>query len=113
MDDKKTMRLRRVNEDGYDIIEVEIPALLTVLASLNTPRLPSLKGKMRAKKATIAVWNAKGIEANYDLIGLAGSATQVVSTSVPTFEAKREMLEGPAVKQVEALVVRLKECGIL
>ena len=113
LDDGKTMRLRRVNEDGYDMLELEMPALLTVLASLNTPRLPSLKGKMRARKADIPVWDAKELGATPDRIGLAGSATQVVSTSVPTFEARREMLEDSAEEQVEALVSRFKEVGIL
>lgn len=109
----KTMHLKRVNEDGYDILELEMPALLTVLASLNTPRLPSLKGKMRARKAEIPVWDAREIGAEPGMVGLAGSATQVVSTWVPTFEARREMLEGSAEEQVEALVSRLKEAGIL
>jgi electron transfer flavoprotein beta subunit len=113
MDDGKTMHLKRINEDGYDMLELEMPALLTVLASLNTPRLPSLKGKIRAKKAEIPVWDAMEIGADPGMVGLAGSATQVVSTRVPTFEARREMLEGSAEKQVEALVSRLKEAGIL
>jgi electron transfer flavoprotein beta subunit len=113
LDDGKTMHLRRINEDGYDMLELEMPALLTVLASLNTPRLPSLKGKMRARKAEIPVWDAHELGAEPDMVGLAGSATQVVSTWVPTFEARQEMLEGPAEEQVEALVFRFKEAGIL
>ena len=113
LDDGKTMHLRRVNEDGYDMLELEMPALLTVLASLNTPRLPSLKGKMRARKAEIPVWDARELGAKPDMVGLAGSATQVVSTSVPTFEARREMLEGSAEEQAEALVSRFKKAGIL
>jgi len=113
LDDGKTMHLRRVNEDGYDMLELEIPALLTVLASLNTPRLPSLKGKMRARKAEIPLWDARELGAEPGMVGLAGSATQVVSTWVPTFEARREMLEGSAEEQVEALVSRFKEAGIL
>jgi len=113
LDDGKTMHLRRVNEDGYDMLELEMPALLTVLASLNTPRLPSLKGKIRARKADIPVWDAQKLGAEPDRIGLAGSATQVVSTCVPTFKARREMLEGSAEEQVEALVSRFKEAGIL
>lgn len=113
LDDGKTMHLRRINEDGYDILELEMPALLTVLASLNIPRLPSLKGKIRARKAKIPVWDAQELGAEPDRIGLAGSATQVVSTSVPTFKARQEMLEGPAEEQVKALVSRFKEAGIL
>lgn len=113
LDDVKTMHLRRVCEEGYDLIEVEMPALLTVMASLNTPRLPSLKGKMRARKAKIPIWNVEELGAEPGKVGLAGSPTQVVSTSVPTFGARREMLEGSPEEQVEVLVARFKEAGIL
>ncbi|MBW1925914.1 MAG: electron transfer flavoprotein subunit beta/FixA family protein [Deltaproteobacteria bacterium] len=113
LDDGKTLHIRRINEDGYDILELEMPALLTVLASLNTPRLPSLKGKMRAGKADIPVWDARELGAEPGRIGLAGSATRVISTSVPTFKARREILEGSAEEQVEALVFRFKEAGFL
>ncbi|NIA08698.1 MAG: electron transfer flavoprotein subunit beta [Nitrospiraceae bacterium] len=113
LDNGKTMRLRRVREEGYDTVELEMPALLTVVASLNTPRLPSLKGKMRARKAKIPVWGVQELGAGPDKVGLAGSPTQVVSTSVPTFEARREMLEGSPEEQVEALVAKFKEAGIL
>ncbi len=113
LDDGKTMHVRRVCEEGHDLLELKMPALLTVLASLNTPRLPSLKGKMRARKAEIPIWDAQAISAEPDRIGLAGSPTQVVSTSIPTFEARREMLAGTAEEQAKALVARLKEAGIL
>ncbi len=113
MDDEKTIQVRRINEDGYDILELEMPALLTVLASINTPRLPSLKGKMMARKTEIPIWDAEGIGAKPSMVGLTGSATRVVSTWVPTFEARREMFGGSAEEQVDALVSRLKAAGIL
>jgi len=113
LDDGKTLHIMRINEDGYDILELEMPALLTVLASLNTPRLPSLKGKMRAGRADIPVWDAGELGAEPGRIGLAGSATRVISTSVPTFKARREILEGSAEEQVKALVFRFKEAGFL
>ncbi len=109
----KGLRVKRMNEFGYDLVEVEFPALFTTIASLNTPRVPSLKGKMRAKKAKIPVWTAEDIGADPDRIGLKGSPTQVASTYIPTFEARKEMLEGSPEEQVEALVERLKGAGIL
>ncbi|OPL13164.1 MAG: electron transfer flavoprotein subunit beta [delta proteobacterium ML8_D] len=112
-DDEKKIQVRRINEDGYDLLELEMPALLTVLASINTPRLPSLKGKMMARKAEIPIWDAAKIGVKPSMVGLTGSATQVVSTWVPTFEARREMFEGSAEEQVDALVSRLKVAGIL
>jgi electron transfer flavoprotein beta subunit len=113
LDDGRTMRLKRVYEDGYDIVELEIPALLTVLACLNAPRVPSLKGKIRAKKAEVPVWGAEDLGASPEKIGMSGSPTQVVSTRVPTFEARKEMIGGTAEEQVDGLVVRLKQAGIL
>jgi electron transfer flavoprotein beta subunit len=112
-EDGRTMRLKRASEDGYDVVEVAMPALLTVLTELNVPRVPSLKCKMRAKKADIPVWGAKDLGLPTERVGLAGSATQVVATSVPTFEARRETLTGAPEEQVEALLDRLKDAGIL
>ncbi len=113
LEDGRKLRLKRMCEQGYDIVEVELPALITVLASLNTPRVPSLKGKMRAKKADIPMLSAEDIGAETSKVGLAGSPTQVATTTVPTFDAKREMLEGEPEEQVDALIGKLKEAGIL
>ncbi|MDI6606628.1 MAG: electron transfer flavoprotein subunit beta/FixA family protein, partial [Candidatus Omnitrophota bacterium] len=41
---KKVMRVERLMEEGYEIIEIPLPALLTVVKEINEPRLPSLKG---------------------------------------------------------------------
>lgn len=113
LDGGKGLRLKRMSESGYDIVEVDFPVLVTVLSSLNTPRVPSLKGKMRAKKAEIPMWSAADIEASPEKIGLAGSPTKVHSTYIPKFEAKREFLEGSPEEQAQALVDRLKEAGII
>ncbi len=110
---RNVLRLKRMCEQGYDIVEVETPLLMTVLATLNTPRVPSLKNKMRARKADIPLWDVSAIGAEPGRTGLAGSPTQVVSTSVPTFDAKKEMLEGEPEEQVDALVTRLKEAGVI
>ncbi len=113
VEDGKRLRLKRMCENGYDIIEVAFPVLLTVLSSLNVPRVPSLKGKMRAKKAQIPMWSASDIGAEPEKIGLAGSPTKVHSTYIPKFEAKREFLHGTPEEQAQALIDRLKEAGII
>ncbi len=109
----KGLRIKRMSEQGYDMVEVEFPVVVTVLSLLNVPRVPSLKNKMRAKKAEIPMWSASDIGADPSRIGLAGSPTKVHSTYIPKFEAKREFLEGEPDKQVELLVERLKEAGLL
>jgi electron transfer flavoprotein beta subunit len=48
---KDSIRVQRLMDEGYDIVESTLPVLLTVVKELNEPRLPSLKGKIAAKKA--------------------------------------------------------------
>ena len=50
---EENARVERMTEEGFDIIETPLPCLLTVVKEINEPRLPSLKGKMKAKKAEI------------------------------------------------------------
>jgi electron transfer flavoprotein beta subunit len=45
--------VQRLMDDGFDVVESSLPVLLTVVKELNVPRMPSLKGKMTAKKAEI------------------------------------------------------------
>ena len=46
-----SIKVQRMMDEGYDIVESSLPVLLTVVKELNQPRLPSLKGKMAAKKS--------------------------------------------------------------
>lgn len=107
------LRAKRAMDKGYQLVELDLPALVTVSPSLNQPRVPSLKGKMKARRMEIPVWNAQDIGADPERIGWPGSPTRVASTHVPRFDARKEMLAGTPDEQVEALLARLKEAGVL
>jgi electron transfer flavoprotein beta subunit len=107
------IRVQRLMDDGYDIVECSLPALITVVKELNEPRLPSLRGKMAAKKAEITKWTAADIGANEESLGLTGSPTQVKRIFAPEVNADREMLEGTPEEQAEGLIARLKEIKCL
>lgn len=77
------LRVERLMEEGYEIIEVPLPCLLTVVKEINTPRLPSLKGMMKAKSAKITAWTQKELNLDPQSIGLCGSPTQVVKIFTP------------------------------
>jgi electron transfer flavoprotein beta subunit len=102
------LQLHRLMDDGYDEIEMELPGLLTVVKEINEPRVPSLKGKMKAKSLVIKTLNAADIEADADSIGLPGSTTQVVKVFAPEFKGERAMLEGTVDEQVEQLIEKLE-----
>ena len=106
--DNSHLVAERMMDDGYDVVEVNFPALLTVVKDINEPRVPSLKGKMKAKKATIRVLSADDIGAESKCIGLPGSPTQVVKVFPPEPRGERAILSGNIDEQVEKLVEKLK-----
>ncbi len=102
------IRVQRLMDEGYDIIESSLPVLMTVVKELNEPRLPSLKGKMAAKKAVIKKWGQPDILADENDLGLKGSPTQVKNIFTPEARSGRKMLEGKPEEQVDALIQELR-----
>ncbi|NNK56259.1 MAG: electron transfer flavoprotein subunit beta/FixA family protein [Desulfofustis sp.] len=100
--------MERMMDDGYDVLKSGFPLLISVVKDINQPRVPSLKGKMKAKKAEIRVLCAADIGADPTCIGLPGSPTQVVKVFPPEPRGERAMLTGTVDEQVEQLVERLK-----
>ena len=98
----------RLTDRGYEVVEVSLPAVITVVKELNEPRIPGLRGMMQAKKAEIPVWGPDDIEAEADRIGLKGSPTQVWRTFEPERQRRGEMLEGTPREQAAALWQRLR-----
>lgn len=90
----KYMRVERMLEEGYEIIETPLPALLTVVKEINEPRIPSLKGLMRAKSAKITTFTQKELNLDPQQIGLCGSPTQVVKIFTPAPRCGGQMLTG-------------------
>jgi electron transfer flavoprotein beta subunit len=101
------IRVQRMVEEGYETIEMAIPAVITVVKEINVPRLPSLRGSIKAKTAQILVWSAGDIGVEEDKAGIAGSPTRVVKVFFPKRERKSEMLQGSTEEQVDQLVEKL------
>ena len=80
---------------------------------LNEPRLPSLKGKMAAKKAEIKKWGLDDIGAEEVDIGLKGSPTKVKNVFAPEVKKDRKMLDGTPENQVTALIEELRRLKCL
>ncbi len=100
--------VERMMDDGYDVVRIPLPALVTVVKDINEPRVASLKGKMKAKKAVIPVLSATDINADLQCVGLAGSPTQVVKVFAPEARGDRQVFSGTVDEQVEKLVYHLK-----
>lgn len=106
--------VERALEDGCERIEAPLPALVTVLAALNRPRHPTVRGMICAAsdRAPIEVWNAADIGVKVNEVGFAGSLTQVVKTFVPKEGRKTRYLEGSPGAIAGELLQCLKAGGI-
>ena len=76
--------VKRESDQGYDIISVRKPAVVTVVKTAFDPRFPTLKNEMAARKKPIQIITAQDIP-NLDLsrCGLKGSPTKVKKTFTP------------------------------
>ena len=99
-------------EEGYEIIEMPLPAVITVVKEINIPRLPSLRGLAKAKSAVIPVWTAGELGIDKSEVGLTGSATRVVKIFFPQKVCRSEILQGDLASQVDTLVGKLRETTI-
>jgi electron transfer flavoprotein beta subunit len=69
--------VRRVSDDGLDVVEASLPAVISVVEKINEPRYPSFKGIMAAKKKPVQILSLADLGVSPESAGLAGSATQV------------------------------------
>jgi electron transfer flavoprotein beta subunit len=100
-------------DDGYDVLDMPLPALITVVKEINNPRLPSLRGKMAAKRAQIPVWSAEDLGVDLDSVGLKGSPTQVIRVFTPERKGRGEIFDGEVEENVSKFVDRLQEIGMV
>ena len=103
-----TITAERATEEGYEVVQTKLPCLMTVVKEINNPRLPSLKGKIKAKSAVIQVWKAADIGAEENRIGLKGSPTWVLKIFTPPPKPKGKIFEGEPQHAVDQLVDSLK-----
>ncbi len=113
IDDKKVV-VHRMMEDGLDVLEMDLPAVVAVIKEINEPRVASLKGKMNAKKAAIAKWTEIDIEAEKSKIGLAGSPTIVATSFNPPPRKGGVRIEGATVEEkAKNLVDKFQEMKLI
>lgn len=112
-DGKKTFTARRATEEGYQLLEVEAPCVVTVLSSANKPRYMSVSGIVDAYNHDVEVWGASDIEVDEAMLGLKGSPTRVHKAFTRGVKAPGELYEVDAEEAVGIIIKKLKEKFIL
>lgn len=100
--------VQRQLEDGYEIIKVKTPVVLTAVKELNTPRYMTIKGIYEAYEKEITVWGFKDLPIDAEHVGLKASPTKVFRSFTPAPKGKGVMLEGTLKEKVNTLIEDLK-----
>ncbi|MBI4266973.1 MAG: electron transfer flavoprotein subunit beta/FixA family protein [Chloroflexi bacterium] len=107
-------RVERVTADGYEVIEIPLPALITVSNEVGEPRYPTIKGIMAARKKEPVVWKPADIGVQPAQIGAAGRRAKMVKLFQPVRERKVEMVTADTPEEAAAkLATRLREAKLL
>lgn len=109
---ESTARGRRESKGGHELLEVHLPAVISVKTACNEPRFMDYSLRpWTLEEQRLTVWDAEDLEADQNLIGLAGSPTIVTGLAeAPYRERRKEYLEGTTEEIVNNLVkVMLEE----
>jgi electron transfer flavoprotein beta subunit len=108
------LTVERTLEDCYETLKAKAPALVTVTAETNTPRIPSLMAIMKASKKELVIWTAQDLSIAKEKVGKAGSAIQVTEVLAPKVERKKIVVTGETAAEIaEKLAKELIKEGVV
>ncbi len=108
-------RLKAVRnmEESFEVVEAELPALVTVAAEINQPRLASLRDILKAARKPVQEWKAADLGLSEDEVGAKGAAMEAVSNLAPEQARKQVVFQGDLDEVVVDLVNALTKEGVL
>jgi electron transfer flavoprotein beta subunit len=111
------IEVERLVEEGYQKLSVPLPCLMSVVKEVATPRLPTMKEKIRSMDLTIPVFTADNMDLKPEYLGLKGSPTKVVKIDTPKLTRSGKIMtvndEITLKAAVDALMSLLDSKGVL
>jgi electron transfer flavoprotein beta subunit len=107
-------RVRAVRdlEDALEVVEVDLPAVISVTSELNTPRLAPLSAILKAARKPVHTWGPDDLGVTADMVGTAASAIEELSNLAPVQDRKEIIFENTEEGVVE-VVKALQREGVL
>ena len=113
-DDEESMTVHRELEGGlHEVLEIELPSLLTIQTGINEPRYASIFGIRKAMKKKIEVLDLDDLDLAEEAVGEAGSKTSLVKLFIPVVTAQATILEGAPEQVSSELLTILKNEGVV
>ena len=112
--DGNDITVKRALEDGYELIKIKTPCMLTAIKELNQPRYMYIKGIYDAIKHDIKVWGAADIGVDLTTVGLKASPTNVFKSFTPKPKGQGVIVDGDTDKDLAVnLIYGLKSKHII
>lgn len=109
--DGEVLKVKRLMEDGYMVVEVKTPCLITCVKELNTPRYLTVKGILECFGKPIEVLDYEALKdeplIDPTTIGLKGSPTNIFRSFTPPQKGAGQMLAGSGEEAVKELIGQL------
>jgi electron transfer flavoprotein beta subunit len=113
MDDQH-VKVSRLGDAGTEIVELELPAVVTVNDSINEPRLPPMRGIMLAKKKKINVMDLAALGTTYEEVAGAGPKSEIAEFMKTETRAAGHKFEGdPAVITAQVVDLLVNDAKVL
>ena len=112
-DGNKTLTVKKETEEGYQMLSVEMPCVLTVLATANKARYMTISGIMDAFEKEVEIWTASKIDIEPEKLGLKGSPTRVKKSFTKAQKGAGETFEVDPEEGVNIIINKLKEKHII
>lgn len=105
----KCLIVERLVEEGYERLRLPLPALITVVKEIASPRLPTLRGKKKAMQTEIRTLSTENLTLESTNLGLKGSPTKVVKIETPKVTRGGTVVEAADDASVTEAVDRLMD----
>ena len=106
-------RVKADLEQGYRLVEVELPAVFTVTQGVNQPRPLGFSGIINARKKPITTWGLQDLGVSEEVVGLRGSPTIVAELSRVKTTRICHIVQGTLDEKAEFVVAQLVRAGVL
>ena len=112
--DGDTLTVERVLDDGFQTVEVDLPAVVSISNEFGEPRYPQLRQIMLAAKKTVQVWSADDLELEDDEAGEDNRWLELEALYIPRVESNVEIIEGDSPEeQAQNLALKLREAKLI
>ena len=108
------IKISRVLQDGYEVVEAPLPCVVTVSNEVGLPRLPSGMGIIQAARKQVPAWTAADIGADSAKIGPAAVHSEIASLFIPARDTTCEVITADSLAEAAIkLAMKLRETKVV